>query len=132
MAEENEQVSILVDKEEFMCDEYTELDKVGILSVDNSSLNQANILQELKNHQEQMAERMEQRLKINMIEILTGLCGQLQDIEDVAPPQATVHNLAQPNLSDNAMFQLRTSLQNKVEELSKNQNKTSNTKLSDK
>lgn len=113
----------------FMRNKYNKFDKVGSLSVDNSSLNQANISQELKNHQEQMAEGMEQNLKINMIETLTGLCGQLEDNEN-APPQAAVNNLAQPNLSDNAMFQLLTSLQNKVEALSKSQNMTSNTRLS--
>ena len=93
-----------------MRDEYNELDKVVSLSVDNSSLNQANILQELKSHQEQMVERMEQSLKINLMETLTGLCRQLKN-------KATVNNLAQPNLSNNAMFKLLTSLQNKIEEL---------------
>ena len=43
-----------------MRNKYNEFDKVDSLSVDNSSLNHTNILQELKNCQEQMAERMEQ------------------------------------------------------------------------
>ena len=89
---------------EFIRDEYTKLNEVSSLLVDNSSLNQANILQELKTRQEQMAERMEKNLKINMIEMLSGLCGQLKDIENFPPPQATVNNLVQPNLYNNAMF----------------------------
>ena len=114
---------------EFMRDEYTELDRVGSLSVGGSSLNQANILQELKNHQEQMVERIEQNLALKMIDILTGLCGQLEDTENIAPLQATADNLVQPNFSNNAMFQLLTSLQNKVEALSNNRNRNTSSRF---
>ena len=52
----------------FFREEYSDLDEVGGLTLNNSVLNQANILQELKNHQEEMAViRMEQNCKISMI-----------------------------------------------------------------
>ena len=120
---------VYADMKTFMREEYNDLDEVGGLSVDNSSLNQAHILQEMKIHQEQMAERMEQNLKINMIETLTGLCGQLENEENIAPQQESANNLAQPNFSDNAMFQLLTSLQNKVEALSSNRNRNTSSRF---
>ena len=62
-----------------MQQEYNNLNKIGDLLVDNSNLNQASILQELKNHQEWMEEWMEQNLEINMTETLTGLCGKMEN-----------------------------------------------------
>ena len=43
----------------FMRSEYSDLDEVGGLSPNNSILKQANILQELNNHQEEIAALME-------------------------------------------------------------------------
>ena len=63
----------------FMRIEYNDLDEVGRLTIAISNLNQANILQELKDHQKEMYVRMEQNLKINMIEMLTGVCGQMKN-----------------------------------------------------
>ena len=72
----------------------------------------------MKNHQEQMAERMEQNLKIDVIEILIGLYRQIEN--DNVSPQQAANNLQQPFNQHNAMFQLLISLQNKVETLSNN------------
>ena len=43
----------------FFREEYSDLDEVGGLTLINSVLDQANIVQELKNHQEEMDVRME-------------------------------------------------------------------------
>ena len=93
----------------------------------NSVLNQANILQELKNHQEEMAVQMEQNLKINTIETMIGLCEQM-GYEEKHPPSNhsnythlnaanSANNLS---LSDKAIFQLLKTL--KVEALSTSNN----------
>ena len=64
--------------------EYNNIDEAGGLTITNSNLNQANILQELKSYQEQMVDRMEQDIKVNMIETLSYLCGQMEN-ESVTP-----------------------------------------------
>jgi hypothetical protein len=105
--------------------EYSDLDEVGGLTLNNSILNQANILQELKSHQEEIAARMENNLKINTIEAMTGLCDQYSDEENRPPTQHHQYPPSEPadvvnNLSssDKAIFQLLKTLQDKVEALS--------------
>jgi hypothetical protein len=109
----------------FMRAEYSDLDEVGGLTLNNSILNQANILQELKSHQEEIAARMENNLKINMIEAMTGLCDQYGNEENCPPTQHHQYPPSEPsdvvnNLSssDKAIFQLLKTLQDKVEALS--------------
>ena len=63
----------------FMLAEYNNLDEVGRLTIASSNLNQETILQELKDNQEEISTRMVQNLKINVIETLTGLCGQVEN-----------------------------------------------------
>ena len=97
----------------FMRSEYSDLDEVGGLSLNNSILNQANILQELKNHQEEVTAWMENNLKINMIDAMTGICEQYGEEENRPPTinrqfqsseaSDTVNNLSS---SDKSIFQL--------------------------
>ena len=112
----------------FVREEYSDLDEVGGLTLKNSVLNQANILQELKNHQEEMAVRMEQNFKINMIETMSGLCKQIGNEENHQPanPSNTAHvnETSANNLSssDKAIFQFLKTLQDKVAALSATNN----------
>ena len=66
----------------FFREEYSDLDEASGLTLNNSILNQANILQELKNRQEEMAVRMEQSFKINMIKTMSGLCEKMGNKEN--------------------------------------------------
>jgi len=102
--------------------EYNNLDEVGGLTINDSALNQANILQELKKHQEHMSLRMEQIIKVNLITALTGICGDMGN--ENTPPMHdfnaanNTRNLASGNKA--AILQLLTNLQNKVEQLTNN------------
>ena len=97
----------------FMRSEYSDLDEVGGLSPNNSILKQANILQELNNHQEEIAAWMENNWKINMIDAMTRICEQYGEEENRPPTinrqfqsseaSDTVNNLSS---SDKSIFQL--------------------------
>ena len=75
-----------------MREEHNGLDEVEALTINDSALNQANILQELKNHQEQMYLQMEQTMKVNLVEALTGICGDM--VNENTPP---THNFNAAN-----------------------------------
>ena len=62
----------------FMRIESNDLEEFGGLTIASSNLNQVNILQNLKKNQEEMSMRVEQNLKNNMIDTLTGLYGQIE------------------------------------------------------
>ena len=96
----------------YMREEYNYFDEVGALTIKNTALNQANILQLLKNHQEQMFLRMEKTLKVSLIEALTGICGD-KEYESAHPMYDfnavnNIRNLASGNKA--TIMQLLTSL----------------------
>ena len=68
----------------FMRTEYNNSEKIGQLTMSSYNLNQAKILQELKDHQKEISARMKQNLKINIIETLPELCGQMKNEENIS------------------------------------------------
>ena len=64
--------------------EYSDLADVSGLTLNNSVLDEANILQELNNYQESITVRMEQNLKMNIVETMAGICEQVGD-EEIHP-----------------------------------------------
>ena len=74
---------------------------------------------------------MEQNLKINMIETLTGICGHTENEENISPQQEmnAANNMKKATLgNDDVIYQLLTALQNKVEALSNNNSDSTFTK----
>ena len=74
----------------FMRQEYSDLEAVGALTLEDSSLNHAKILQELKDNQAHLAQTMEEQLKVNLVETLDSYARFNQ--ENV-PPSPQVGNL---------------------------------------
>ena len=113
----------------FMRQEHLELTAVGALNIQQSSLNEAKLLQTLNEHQEQISQRLDEHFKINFIEALTQF-NQIenQSVSDVSssytpPPVATntVQYLPSSDTIDQLLATVRD-LSAKVENLtSKNQ-----------
>ena len=66
----------------FMRSEHSELEDVGALGMANSSLNQANLVKHLQDHEEAIATRLEAQMKANFVEALTAL-GQMEQPPDI-------------------------------------------------
>ena len=71
----------------FMRTEYNNLDKVGGLTIASSNLNQAKHSTRVKRPSRRNVRAHENNLNINMVEILTGLCGQMKNEENIPPQQ---------------------------------------------
>ena len=107
----------------FILTGYNNLEKVGGITIARSNLSQANIIKELKQHQEEMSARMEQDLKTNKIETLTGLCGKMKNKEKIPPQQEmnSANNMKKATFgNDDSIYQLLTGFQNKVKAISNN------------
>ena len=85
----------------FMRKEYLDLQDVGGLTVHNSNLNQMNLVQELKQHQEVVANDMTAHLTETMVETLKAL--SLVGEENIDPNINSSHNgiLAPPSYGTN-------------------------------
>ena len=78
-----------------------------------------------------MSASIDQNLKINMIETLTRLCGQMENEENIPPQQEmnSANNMKKAAFGNNdAIYQFLTAIQSKVEALSNNNSNVSFTK----
>ena len=80
-----------------MRSQYSDVNVAGGLTLSNFALDQTNILQERKEHQEVLAACMENNLEVNMIELMTAsIYEQIENKEHIPPPD---------NVSANNMYQ---------------------------
>ena len=80
----------------FMRTEYLNLQEVGGLTVNNSILNQANVIQELKNHQEEFAYNLQSHFKASLMQTLHAFNvseDQKNQIPQVPVPQNETNDL---------------------------------------
>ena len=63
----------------YMRKEYLDLQEVGGLTINNSSLSQANLVQELKEHQYELANNMKEQLTDNFVKTLQSMHMMVQD-----------------------------------------------------
>ena len=126
----------------FMRKEHNDLEDVGALTMTNSALNQANLVQHLQNHEDAIATRLEQQMKANFVEALATF-GQLEQTPDLTSSfdlssfdsNSNQSQIDQPTESINSvasnkmMEQLLKSfqdLQAKVDNLAQNNNNNNN------
>ena len=67
-----------------MRSEYLDLQEVGGLTINNSTLSQVNLVKELKSHQEQMSNNLKEELKANLMQTLQAF-SMAEDLENIDP-----------------------------------------------
>ena len=67
-----------------MQSEYLDLQEVGGLTINNSTLSQVNLVKELKSHQEQMSNNLKEELKANLMQTLQAF-SMAEDFENIDP-----------------------------------------------
>ena len=65
-----------------MRSEHNELEDVGVLSMANSMLNQANLVKHLQDHEDKIATRLKAQMKVNFVEELATY-GQIEQTPDI-------------------------------------------------
>ena len=67
-----------------MQSEYKDLQEVGGLTINNSTLSQVNLVKELKIHQEQMSTNLKEELKADLMKTLQ-VFSMAEDLENIDP-----------------------------------------------
>ena len=129
----------------FMRTEHSELEDVGALSMANSSLNQANLVKHLQEHEDAIATRLEAQMKANFVEALATF-GQMEQSPDLAssfdlssfdsnsnssqsqneyPSQQSINSVATDKMMERLLKSFQE-LQTKVDGMCKTTNTTGN------
>ena len=87
------------DFKDYMREEHDKLDEVGALKINDSSLNQANIIQTINERHDELSQRLEERLKVNFIESLAAY----SDIEQESHRCPTVDTTADSSLTSSVL-----------------------------
>ena len=89
-----------------MRQEYSDLQDVGGLSINNSLLNQANIIKELKEHQVLMANSMKTEFNANIMQTFQAL-NMLENHDDMGDFQENNENIATNNDAEQLMLAMK-------------------------
>ena len=89
-----------------MRQEYSDLQDVGGLSINNTLLNQANIIQELKDHQVQMSNDMKSEFNANIMQTFQAL-NMMNNQENVGDFSENEENVAPNDDTEQLMLAMK-------------------------